>query len=60
MKKKGTRDYMMKHYGNDAYDSYENERTKSHDDKKRRQQKNWTRLYQDHETEYDDLDDFHN
>jgi hypothetical protein len=57
MKKKGTKDFIMKHYGDEDSDfTHKNHR----EEKKRRQQKNWTRFYQEHETEYDDLEDFHN
>ncbi len=57
MKKKGTKDFIMKHYGDEDSDfAHKNHR----EEKKRRQQKNWTKFYQEHETEYDDLEDFHN
>lgn len=42
----------------DGFDSRTNKRT-INEDKKRRQNKNWTRYWQDNESAYDDNDDFY-
>jgi hypothetical protein len=51
----------MRNIQNDYDDEdYVSHNPKGHIETKRRQQKNWTKFYKDHESEYDDLDEFYN